>query len=214
MAFTFGRLTGDCINFPRQIVWMSIPPKWINYHPCYEMGSILSEAPHCSNSDLSATVSWDPRTVAAPHVTVITFRVTWASGFPSACQDRAEQQRALWYRNLHLIHKPVGSSPPLTHPIKNQQWRYLDLELFHKQVKFAYANILKVWWYFFLSFSFLLEAENVHSGLPIFFNGSKIVWEGIALTSECLGEAQKDFFPSKLWPTASAYAQTTCSYLI
>lgn len=84
------------------------------------------------------------RTVAAPHVTVITFRVTWASGFPSACQDRAEQQRALWYRNLHLIHKPVGSSPPLTHPIKNQQWRYLDLELFHKQVKFAYANILKV----------------------------------------------------------------------
>lgn len=73
--------------------------------------------------------------MATSPVTGISSRVLWASDFPSAvfrlhaCQDRGEQERALWYRNLHLVHKPVGSS--------SHKDSAIDLETFHKQVKFS-----------------------------------------------------------------------------
>lgn len=67
------------------------------------MMSILSEATHWSDSDLLATHFLGLFVRVTPPVTAIASRALWASDFPSACQDRAEQERALWYRNLHFV---------------------------------------------------------------------------------------------------------------
>lgn len=122
------------------------------------MVSVPSEATHCSNSDLLATHFF------GLFITVIAFRALWTSDFPSAmfglhsCLDRADRRGLCGTEICIIVHKPVGSNPALTRLMKNQQWCYLDLEPFHKQIKFAYAHILKVWGFFFLSFSFLLKA--------------------------------------------------------
>lgn len=67
------------------------------------MMSILGEATHWSDSDLFATHFLGLFMRVTPHITAIASRALWASDFPSACQGRAEQERALWYRNLHFV---------------------------------------------------------------------------------------------------------------